>query len=62
MRDPTSGRCVCNEGFMPSGAPGGLECIPIVPPPNGKMVGGEFIGIDSTMVLVAGTQFTAAWV
>jgi len=24
-------------------------------------VGGEFIGIDSTMVLVAGTQNTAAW-
>ena len=24
-------------------------------------VGGEFIGIDSTMVLVAGAQYTAAW-
>ncbi len=24
-------------------------------------VGGEFIGIDSTMVLAAGAQYTAAW-
>ncbi len=28
---------------------------------NGLPVGGEFIGVDATMVLVAGTQTTAAW-
>jgi len=28
---------------------------------NGNAVGGEFIGIDSTMVLAAGAQYTAAW-
>ncbi len=35
-----------------------LECEDL----NGGMaVGGELIGIDSTMVLAAGAQYTAAW-
>ncbi len=31
------------------------------PTMNGLPVGGEFIGVDATMVLVAGLQYTAAW-
>ncbi len=36
-------------------------CDSIVTIENACAVGGEFIGIDSTMVLVAGAQYTAAW-
>jgi len=36
-------------------------CDSIVTIRNACAVGGEFIGIDSTMVLAAGAQYTAAW-
>jgi len=36
-------------------------CDSIVTIRNVCAVGGEFIGIDSTMVLAAGAQYTAAW-
>jgi len=36
-------------------------CDSIVTIRNACAVGGEFIGIDSTMVLVSGAQYTAAW-
>jgi len=31
------------------------------PPDNGQAIGGEIIPLDTTMVLVAGSQYTAAW-
>jgi len=57
--DPDSKECVCNDGFVrmlvTDGIRPGFFCV-------AKMaVGGEFVGIDSVSVLVAGTQTTAAW-
>jgi len=40
---------------------GGVPTIGDIPPPDGMPVGGELIPIDATMVLVAGSQLTAAW-
>jgi len=60
VHDPNSGMCVpsddCPNGVVDDGA--GPHCALVGP---SQAVGGEFVGIDSTMVLVAGTQTTAAW-
>jgi hypothetical protein len=38
------------------------DCADPSPPPGGRMpVGGEMIPLETTMVLLAGTQLTAAW-
>jgi len=37
------------------------DCSFIPPEPDVNVVGGELIRLDTTMVLVAGTQNTAAW-
>jgi len=57
-QDPTTGQCFC-------GPANGITTttIPIddcVERPQ-LMVSGDMIPIDTTMVLVAGTQYTAAW-
>ena len=38
-----------------------FEFVPDDPPGGGMPVGGELIPLDTTMVLLAGTQSTAAW-
>jgi hypothetical protein len=42
-----------------SSSHGVTNMAPVIPDP--VSVGGEFIGVDTTSVLVAGTQYTAAW-
>ncbi len=50
----------CLTGEILDGTP--FEaCDSIVTIENACAVGGDFIGIDSTMVLAAGAQYTAAW-
>jgi len=58
--DPNSNPPQCiPEDQCPNGASnGGIVHCALVPM---MAVGGEFIGIDTTSVLVAGTQNTAAW-
>ncbi len=50
----------CLTGELLDGTPI-LECDSIVTIRNVCAVGGELIPLDTTMVLVAGTQTTAAW-
>ena len=63
--DPNSGQCVpddqCPNGVYPpivlvtnNGVPQHCALVPM-------MVGGDIIPLDTTMILVAGTQTTAAW-
>jgi len=57
--DPDSKECVCNDGFVrmlvTDGIRPGFFCV-------AKMaVGGEIIPLDTTMILAAGAQYTAAW-
>jgi len=53
-----------DPGFVPPGQtppePGLLQIFEW-PTIQTMAVGGEFVGVESTMVLVAGAQYTAAW-
>ena len=64
LYDPNSGQCI-PEDQCPNGIYG-LLLLSTVGTPHCFLVpmmavGGEFIPIDTTMILVAGTQTTAAW-
>ena len=54
--DCVSEMCVCNIGFT------GVACeILDLPLDDGQLVGGELVSLDTTTLLLVGTQITAAW-
>jgi hypothetical protein len=62
VANPTSITITDNCGSMAVSHVDWTEVMGSTPPGgNGIAVGGEFIGIDTTAVLVAGAQNTAAW-
>jgi len=46
---------------LPGSPPGGLQSHACTPDDDRMPVGGELIPLDTTMILVAGAQHTAAW-
>ncbi len=51
---------VPSPSITPDGSSGSIVAIP-VGQPDGMAVGGDIVPLDTTMVLVAGAQYTAAW-